>query len=87
MQERIVQLEQYLSAVSLHSLTTDALVNKILVKKPDTFNSSSSQSLDSFIGHMDLYLARLPEDQKFSVEVSFLEEHAFDRFRVTSAVE
>lgn len=38
--ERIVQLEQQLTAVSLHGSTTDSLRKKILVNKPDTFNGS-----------------------------------------------
>eukprot|EP00171_Calliarthron_tuberculosum_P005616 IDg5616t1 len=89
MQERIVQLEQQLRAVSQHGqgAPSDLMGNKILVNKPVVFTGSSSQSLESFLGHMDLYLEKVPIDQQFNVAVSFLGEHAFDWYKVTEKVE
>ncbi len=39
------------------------------------------------MGHMDLCVAQLPDDQKLSVAVSFLRGHAFDRFKVVNQID
>lgn len=88
-QHRVLEIEQKL-ATSTHGLngpTTDSTGSRILVNKPVVFTGSQDQSLDSFLGHMELYLAQVPSNQKFNVAVSFLGEHAFDWFKVTQMVE
>ena len=57
---------------------------KILLKKPEIYKGGSSESLESFLGHMDLYVMQVPEDMKLQMAVSFLGGHAFDWFKVIS---
>ena len=59
---------------------------KSMVNKPEVFKRSIEESLDSFIGHMALYLAQVPENMKLNVAISFLGGHAFDWFKVTIQV-
>lgn len=61
--------------------------SKILVKKPDEFTGEIDESLDSFLGHMDLYLMHVPDKDKFNVALSFLGKHAFTWFQVTKNVD
>ncbi len=59
----------------------------MFVSKPEVFKGDTKESLDSSIGHMNLYVAKVPDDQKLSVAVSFLGGHAFDWFKVVNQVE
>ena len=60
---------------------------KTLVNKPEIFNGESDQSLDAFIGHMDLYVSTVPDSMKLKVAVSFLSGHAYDWFKVIENVD
>lgn len=61
--------------------------HRVLLNKPEIFKGETTDSLDSFFEHMDLYLVKIPEQMKRNVAVSFLGGHAFDWFRVTCNVE
>lgn len=98
MQARILQLESELAQARLSDdriaeiekklLGMNSLGSKkILVNKPEVFKGDTSQSLDAFIGHMELYLTQVPQEQMLNVAVSFLGEHAFDWFKVTQVVD
>ena len=50
----------------------------VLINNPETFKGDSGESLESFIGHMDIYLLHVKDDMKLQVAVSFLSGHAFD---------
>lgn len=60
---------------------------KTLVNKPEVFTGGSNQSLDAFIGLMDLYVSTVPENMKLNVAVSFLSGHAYDWFKVIENVD
>lgn len=60
---------------------------KILVDKPEVFKGESNESLDSFIGRMELYLAQIPEELKLKVAVSYLSGSAFEYFNVANSVD
>ena len=53
-------------------------IMKPLVNKPEVYKGGTEESLESFIGHMELYVARVPEPQKLNVVIIFLGGHAFD---------
>lgn len=58
--------------------------SKSLVNKPESYSARSAQSLDSFIGHMDLYISQTLEDFKLHVASSFLNGPAYERYKVIS---
>lgn len=60
---------------------------KILFNKPEIYKGDSTDSLESFLGHMDLYIAQIPEKMKLNVDISFLGGHAFDWYKFISKVE
>lgn len=51
--------------------------NGRLFNKPKPFTGKVTESIESFIGHVELYLYQAPEHLKLSIAVSFLEEDAF----------
>lgn len=57
------------------------------MNKPEIFKGESKDSLESFIGHIDLYIAHVPDNMKLDVAVSFLGGHAFDWYKVVCRVE
>ncbi len=88
---RFAVIESKLAAVCQNehgSSTVQLNANqKTLVNKPEIFKGEPGQSLDSFVGHMDLYVADVPEETKFNVAVSFLGGHAYDWFKVSQHVD
>ncbi len=59
--------------------------SKIHVNKPEVFTGSKDDSLDSFIGHMDLYLLYVPPAQHVHIAVSYLSKHAYEWYRTSTA--
>lgn len=75
------QKEQEAGAVANSNANQKSLVNK-----PGIFTGDTKDSLKSFIGHMNLYVASITEDTKLRVGVIFLGGHEFVWFKVTSKV-
>ena len=90
---RFEVFESKLTAMCLNQPNTrnsarDASVaQKMLVNTLEMFKRTTGESLDSFTGHMDLYLAQIPEEMYLKVAVSYLSGHASDWFKVISEVE
>lgn len=55
--------------------------------KPEIYKGEVTESLDSFIDHMDLYLVHVSNEMKFKVAAIFLGRHAFDWFKVTNQID
>ena len=58
-----------------------------IMNKPEAFNGTPEESLDSFIGHLELYLEHVPDSMRMNVAVSYLNGHAFDWFKVVNGTQ
>lgn len=72
------QILESKSAVVCHNEENVLSKQKSLVNKPEVFKGEERDSLNSFIGYMDLYVGEIPEESKLNVAVSFLGGHAFN---------
>eukprot|EP00171_Calliarthron_tuberculosum_P016938 IDg16938t1 len=60
---------------------------KNFVNKPHKFSGKPSENLESFLGHMDLYLSQTPIHQHLDIAVSYLMDDAYNWCRVMNSIE
>ena len=58
--------------------------NKTLVKKPEVVDGKRDQSLEPFVGHMELYVSNAAEHDKFGIAASFLGGSAYEWYQLVS---
>lgn len=84
---RLQVIESKMAAVVQNENGFNSAVPKIYVNKPEVFTGEGKDSLDAFIGKMEIYLAFIPDGMKLKVAVSYLGNHTFDWFKVTNNIE